>query len=263
VTTTPRHAVGPECQTAAGLRPFHLSALAERNGWRAEVIGESARGVPLVSWWPSGRPTRLVFAAIHGEEAVTLQAAHHLLRVVTAADACAVVVPVVNPDGVLEGTRQNARGVDLNRNFAGAGWRDAPSPTFWPTSVTRTSERRTLLSSPGTAPGSEPEVQALCRLVERLEPELVIDLHTPLECLIARSERGLSFAQHLAEPTGLNIVTELEGPTPGDSAEWCESVGAAAVTYEFELAPMPQLWLRHADALVRCVVERRAAHERV
>ncbi|MCW2925236.1 MAG: murein peptide amidase [Thermoleophilia bacterium] len=199
----------------------------------------------------------MVWAAIHGEEAVTLQAAHQLLRTVHADDACAVVVPVLNPDGVLAGTRQNARGVDLNRNFPGANWSPVASPTFWSTSMTRTSERRTLLSSPGDAPGSEPEVQALMALVQRVQPELVIDLHTPLECLIATSERARPVAQHLAEPTGIRIIDSVDGPTPGDSSTWMEAQGVTAVTYEFELVAFPLLWHRHGEALTRCIVERR------
>ena len=243
---------------AAPLLPIHVTELARRNGWTPRTFGTSAAGVPLVAWWPTtSSPTRLVWAAIHGEEVVTLQLARQVLQTVHADDACAVVVPVLNPDGVLAGSRQNARGVDLNRNFPGDNWLDRPSPTFWPTSVVRTPQRRTLISSPGSAPGSEPEVQAVCGLVEQLEPEFVIDLHTPLECVLALSERGLPMAQHLAEPAGLPVIRELEAPTPGDSASWCESRGATTVTYEFEMAPMAALWTRHAEALVRCVVERR------
>jgi protein MpaA len=252
------HAANPESRTSSGLPAVHVAALAARNGWRAEQFGESTNGLPLVAWWPGDqRPTRLVFAAIHGEEAVTLQAAHQLLRTVAASDACAVVVPVLNPDGVLAGTRQNARGVDLNRNFPGGAWIDQPSPTFWPTSIVRTTERRTQLSSPGTAPGSEVETQAIMALVERIEPELVIDLHTPLECVIALSDAAAPMAEHLAEPAGIPVVRRLEGPTPGDAGAWVESAGATAVTYELELAPMPALWQRHEAALVRCIVERR------
>jgi len=237
---------------------IHVAALAERNGWRPERFGTSANGVPLMAWWPTmERPTRVVWAAIHGEEVVTAHAAHQLLRTVHADDACAVVVPVLNPDGVLAGTRQNARGVDLNRNFPNAGWRDAPSPTFWPTSMTRTAERRTLLSSPGDAPGSEPEVQAIMELVLRVRPEFVIDLHTPLECVLAISAGSVAMAEHLAEPAGLRVVRELANPTPGDSAAWCEEQGVTAVTYEFEMAPMAPLWHRHRTALARCITEQR------
>lgn len=252
------HAANPDSTTPTGLRAIHVAALAERNGWRCEQFGTSALGAPLLAWWPtSATPSRILYAAIHGEEAVTLQAAHQLLRTVHADDACAVVVPVLNPDGVLAGTRQNARGVDLNRNFPSDGWIDAPSPTYWPTTLTRRTEFRTQLSSPGTEPGSEPETQALMGLVQRVQPEHVIDLHTPLECVIALSDRAVPMGMHIAEPTGIPVVRRLEGPTPGDSAAWCETQGVTAVTYEFELTPMPALWARHSEALVRCIVERR------
>ncbi|MCB0878137.1 MAG: DUF2817 domain-containing protein [Thermoleophilia bacterium] len=252
------HSLPAGCTTDSGLAPVHVAALAEANGWRAEQFGTSALGIPLVAWWPTtNSPTRVVWAAIHGEEAVTMQAAHQALRQVCARDACAVVVPVLNPDGVLAGTRQNARGVDLNRNFPCSTWKPEPSPTYWPTTTTRTSERRTQLSSPGSEPGSEPETRAIIELIERVRPELVIDLHTPLECVIAFSEAAVPSAEHLAEPTGIPVRRELDSPTNGDSARWCHEADAIAVTYEFELAPMPELWARHADAVTRCIVERR------
>lgn len=253
----PSHSVPADCRTDSGLTPVHVTDLARRNGWRAEQFGTSAMGIPLVAWWPTAPPTRVVWAAIHGEESVTLQAAQQALRQVHADDACAVVVPVLNPDGVLAGTRQNARGVDLNRNFPVDSWQPRPSPTYWPTTTVRTSDRRTQLSSPGERAGSEPETRAIMELVERVSPELVIDLHTPLECVIAVSDAARAVGDHLAEPAGIPVVRELDGPTPGDSANWCESVGVTAVTYEFELAPMPALWARHSDAVVRCIVERR------
>ncbi len=258
VSLLPPSSSSDSCRTDAGLGPAHVARLAEANGWRPEQFGTSVQGIPLVAWWPTtDAPTRVVWAAIHGEESVTMQAAHQALRQVHADSACAVVVPVLNPDGVLAATRQNARGVDLNRNFPAPTWQAAPSPTFWPTSTVRTSERRTQLSSPGSEPGSEPEVRAIMSLVERIRPEFVIDLHTPLECVIAFSEPAVPIAEHIAEPTGIRVRRELESPTFGDSAAWCESVGTIAVTYEFELAPFPELWARHADGVTRCIVERR------
>lgn len=238
-------------------RSIHVAGLAERNGWRPEPFGHSAQGIPLVAWWPTRTPTRVVWAAIHGEEVLTMQLLQHVLRVVPAADACSVVVPVLNPDGVLLATRQNAHGVDLNRNFPTATWLPDPSPTFWPTTLVRRSEHRNQLSSPGTHPGSEPETQAIMQLVQRVAPEIVLDVHAPLDCVIAVSDRAAALAPHFAEPAGLPVVRQLEGPTPGDSASWCEEQGWTALTYEIELGPLPALWHRHRDALVRCIVEQR------
>lgn len=236
---------------------FHpVRTLAERNGWRTEIFGESVEGVPLLSWWPTGTPTRIVFAAVHGEEAPTLQLLHTLLRTIPAEDACAVVVPVLNPDGVLHGTRSNAHGVDLNRNFPASTWKAELSPTYWPTTQTRRTEFRTQMSSPGSGPGSEPETQALIALAERVQPNAMVDVHAPLDCVIAINDKSAALGRHLAEPAGLRVVQHLDNPTPGDSAQWAVEQGMVAVTYEIEMGPLPQLYARHSEGLARAMVEK-------
>lgn len=234
---------------------IHVRRIAEANGWRRETFGESVEGIPLVAWWPSATPTRVFFAAMHGEEAPTLLLAQHLLRTIHADDACAVVVPVLNPDGVLHGTRQNANGVDLNRNFPTDAWVPAAAPSFWPATITRTPERRTQMSSPGIHAASEPETQAIMALIERVQPAAVVDLHAPLDCVIAQRDSAVELAEHIAEPAGLRVVRELDTATPGDSARWVDERRDMSVAYEVEVGPFAQLWHRHREGLARSVVE--------
>src|SRR6185503_2092152 len=121
-----------------------------------------------------------------GEEAATSLLARRLLERVSAQDTHWAVVPVANPDGLLNGTRQNAAGVDLNRNFPSPTWVPDDSFTYPPgiEEERRVLENRTNLSSPGEHAGSEPETQALMALIERLRPPLVLDLHSPLELVL-------------------------------------------------------------------------------
>jgi murein peptide amidase A len=67
----------------------------------------------------------LVFGSIHGNEPAGIAVAKALRRVHTGADIW--IVPNLNPDGAARGTRQDARGVDLNSNWP-SQWRMGGSP---------------------------------------------------------------------------------------------------------------------------------------
>jgi protein MpaA len=224
------------------------------DGWRSEEYGRSHGGIPLRVFLPlSERVVGLLTAGIHGEEADTALLARRLLERIPADQSRWAIVQCVNPDGLLNGTRQNAAGVDLNRNFPSATWRPDPSYTFPPgiDPELRVAENRTNLSSPGETGGSEPETQALMRLVERLSPRVVVDLHTPLELLLLRGDIPDGIADVLASAAGLPIRTELESECPGAFDDWLLERGIPAVVYELEHAGLPALCKRHASGLER------------
>ena len=84
------------------------------------VIGKSVNGHPIRAWELGEKDapvTAVVFGRHHGNEPAG-QIVLDTLRDGNAVHGIDLwVVPRLNPDGALRNTRQNARGVDLNRNF--------------------------------------------------------------------------------------------------------------------------------------------------
>lgn len=90
------------------------------------------------------------------------------------------IAPLANPDGLLDGRnaqRQNANGVDLNRNFPSGDWNDKAAQ-YW-LANTGSNPRR----FPGEAPASEPEVQWIVDQIEDFNPDVIISVHAPYHLL--------------------------------------------------------------------------------
>lgn len=88
--------------------------------------------------------------------------------------------PLVNPDGLLDGTqakRQNANGVDLNRNFPSEDWSDT-AVAYWQES-TGSNPRR----FPGNSAASEPEVQWIVEQIIEFQPDVIVSVHAPYHLL--------------------------------------------------------------------------------
>ncbi|MBT8143008.1 MAG: DUF2817 domain-containing protein [Gammaproteobacteria bacterium] len=87
------------------------------------------------------------------------------------------VIPVLNPDGLLQpdgqSTRMNANAVDLNRNFPTPDW-DELAHKFW--KEKRYSDKRRY---PGPASGSENETQWIVSQFDEFKPHAVISIHAP------------------------------------------------------------------------------------
>lgn len=207
------------------------------------MYGRSHLGNPLEVWRPAGPCQMLIFAAIHGEEPETTAALSRALRHLTAPSQHCAVVLAANPDGLVRGTRGNARGVELNRNFPTEDWR--PDTVMHRSTL---DAPRDVELSPGAEPGSEPETQALIALIAELKPEAVVALHAPLACIDDANDSALG--RWLAERTGLPLVPDVGYATPGSFGTWGAEQGLPVVTYEFPLTTPDQAVVEQVPVLV-------------
>ena len=210
----------------------------------ATVYGTSVEGVPLHVYLPSsGSADLLILAAIHGDESETTVVVSEAMRCLPADDLRAAVIFSGNPDGLLRGTRGNARGVDLNRNFPTSNW--SPDAVHY---KSRANDARDIALSPGPNPASEPEIIALLQLIDRLQPRSVISMHSALACV---DDAGASqLGKKLSERCALPFLTEIGYPTPGSMGTWAGERGLNLVTLELEDASLYTLKDRHVPIML-------------
>lgn len=206
--------------------------------------GTSVEGIPLSVYLPGdGAAEIVVLASIHGDEAETTVVVSEALRCIPRGELRAAVILCGNPDGMLRGTRGNARGVDLNRNFPASNW--SADAVFY---KTRRDDPRDIALSPGTHAASEPETVALLALIDRLKPRAVVTLHAALACI---DDAGAShLGRALAARTGLPLLPAIGYPTPGSMGTWAGERGMDLVTYELEAASLYDLKDHHVPVIL-------------
>jgi protein MpaA len=178
----------------------------------------------------------VVVGCIHGNEPAGIAIARHLESLPVPPGTDVWVIEDLNPDGVAAGTRQNAHGVDLNRNF----------PFDW-----------APLGPPGTqqyagaSSLSEPESKLAHDLLLRLRPDITIWYHQPL-ALVDLSGGDVRIEQRYAALTGLPArqLTRY----PGSVASWenNEFPGSTAFVVELPAGPLSDVAAgRYAAAALR------------
>ncbi len=185
------------------------------------VLGRSVDGRAIVAYEvgdPAARRRELVVGCIHGNEPAGIAIARRLERAAPRG-LDLWIVPVLNPDGVAADTRQNADGVDLNRNF----------PYRW----------RPLggVFDSGPRPLSEPESRLAYRLIRRLRPQVSIWFHQHLD-VVDESGGDPAVERRFATLAGLRLARLTR--EPGSAVGWEDHAfpGTTAFVVELHAGPL-------------------------
>jgi protein MpaA len=203
------------------------------------LLGRSALATPIRAvelGGPRARARVLVVGCIHGTECAGIAVTRALERLTPSPGVDLWVVPNLNPDGYRRGTRQNGRGVDLNRNFP-SGWRAGGRP--WD------------VQYPGSRPASEPETRLAMRLALRLRPQITIWFHQP-EDVVRAWGGSVPAARRYARLAGLPYRS-IPWPA-GTAPNWQNHRFPGASSFVVEL-PAGRLSAAQATRLARAVLE--------
>jgi murein peptide amidase A len=189
---------------------------------RRVLLGHSVRGRPIVAIAlgdPDARRRLLVVGAIHGNETAGTAIARELEQGGPPRQAMLWIVRDLNPDGVAADRRQNARGVDLNRNF----------PWHW-----RHLERRGDLHYSGPRVLSEPESRMARNLILRVRPRITIWFHQPLG-VVDESGGNIGVERSFARLVGLPLRRLKR--YPGSATGWQDHRLGGSTAFVVELPP--------------------------
>ena len=155
-----------------------------------------------------------------------------------AVEANVWVIPDLNPDGVIAGSRQNADGVDLNRILP------------LPLAATRRPGHIFLRRS---APLSEPESRAVAGLIMRVHPSVSIWFHQPYGVVDESGGGGGSAAIERRFARIIGLPLERLPRYPGSASTWQnhQQPGSTAFVVELPGGPMTRASAQlYADAVV-------------
>ena len=211
-------ALGAATPTAPAEEPRPLGAVA--------TLGRSAEGRPIhvVRLGDRRSPRKvLVVGAIHGNEPAGKAVVRALRRRPAPRGVELWLIPDLNPDGAAAGTRQNGRGVDLNRNFPHR-WRaqGAPFSTYYS----------------GPRPLSEPESRLAHRLISRLRPAVTVWYHQALALVDLGSGASPRAVGRYASIARLPV--RRLGFLPGVATRWqnARAPGTSAFVVELPAGPL-------------------------
>ncbi|MGE4233401.1 MAG: DUF2817 domain-containing protein [Bacteriovoracia bacterium] len=171
-------------------------------------LGESVEKRPLslkkVSLQPNQKKQLLILGGVHGDELEGVWLVSEFLKECMGSfeyqKFSVLIWPEVNPDGVSVPKRWNANNVDLNRNLPTKDWNPNTLDPRYP---------------PGPNPNSEPESQALVKLIEHQKPFAILSAHSFSQFQVNYNGPSQEWAQELAKVCGYPVTSDIGYPTPG------------------------------------------------
>ncbi len=218
--------IAHQVQHQAGVQtPQPGTATPVGSGVEQRRIGASVEHRPIFAYRlgnPGAAVTAVVLGNMHGSEPAGVQVARAIIGSPAVRGIDLWVIPTMNPDGLAAHTRQNARGVDLNRNW---GYR-------W--------VRQAGMYDSGPRPFSEPETRAVKTFLDHVHASFVVSFHQPLYGVDSDHVKNPRLMNRLALDLHLprKPFTCQTGVCHGTMTGWFNAHHAgAAITVEFGSAP--------------------------
>ncbi len=210
------------------------------NAQSTTVFGYSHFGQPIeVETFGDGPLKILIIGGQHGNELPSVPLVTRLRNEIAANPSLVDGRTVhfllrANPDGVDLATRQNAAGVDLNRNMK-YGWAPSTPGSF---------------TYGGPSPYSEPESIALDNIIQTLKPLRILSVHAYADLIDYDTDGGLVLAQLMAKKNGMTVAP-ISYPTPGSLGHYCRYNSISLVTLELPSGIAPNtMWNWQKSALL-------------
>ena len=187
--------------------------------------GTSVEGEEIKAYRSSTKSENYIYliAGTHGDEVegvYVLQQLFDWLKNTDELEFALIVVPILNVDGYRSGTRVNAHGVDLNRNYPDSSW----SPEF-----------KEDKYNPGPKALSEPENKFLDKLFEKFPPRIVLSFHS-WKPIINYNGPCKKIAEFIERHNNYPIADDIGYETPGSLGSYVPSkYEAPVITYECPL----------------------------
>ena len=211
---------------------------------RWSTVAQSVEGRPIsLLELGEGDSTTIIFGGFHGDEVEGARLVFRFARYLSTEYALPfhahiILVPAVNPDGLVKNTRTNGNGVDINRNFPTKNWQ----PSY--------SEKGNF---PGVRPSSEPETRAVIALLERYKPQRIVTVHTALR-VVNYDGPGLTLATAMSEVTGYPVAADIGYPTPGSFGNYAgKEMNIPVITLELPEAKLEEVWEPNRQALLKSI----------
>jgi len=152
----------------------------------------------------SGEKLTMIIGGIHGDEPAGFISALKLAQYINNNPESilnrVVIIPCLNPDGLISGRRTNGNRVDINRNFPADNW---------------SQEFKKKYNNSGNLPASEPETVLIVNAIENYKPALIIQMHQPFNVLNAETNTSAELTAIMSKITGLPVVENIGYSTPG------------------------------------------------
>lgn len=143
--------------------------------------------------------TVLIIGVFHGEEPQGEYLINRYLKTdLSGIKNRLLIVPCLNPDGKKQNKRQNANGVDLNRNFPTKNWKKTDNPEYFG----------------GNSPESEIETKFMTDIISEFKINAILSIHAPFK-IVNYDGPAKELAEKISEITGYKVQADIGYPTPG------------------------------------------------